>query len=555
MFSIGIEFITGLAVMTDSTTREKAEWPPHPARVFMALVAAHYESKPLSEDGREAKTAWDRERSALEWLEAQGAPAMSWPEASPRDVVKIYVPVNDTGVPQNPAKVKASELRSALGVMPDQRSRQERTFPAVHVGSDDPARHVYLRWPGAEPTDEIRVALNGLARKVTRIGHSSSLVVVWVAEAQDAPMPAYEPSASVMRTRGGLQLRILAPGLLAELDQCFNANEIEAFFELSERVSEAKGKPKEEAKEAFENRFGIAWNKSANAPVRLRPSPARTAHYHRLGEPVATMVPSSFDPELFVLTKQEGPTLGLESTAALTTALRGYLLQGAEEKPEWFTGHGMPGHPSTGGHIALFPLAYVGAEHADGHILGLALAFPRNVPAADRALCLRGRLFGPTGDDLEPTLQMGNLGTWTLRREERSAPPLALRPTTWSEPSSVWASVTPVVLDRHPKHDPRTERAQWRDEVVASIAQSCERQGLPRPELVDVDKTSWHRGVPRSRPGPGGMPWLPGKEGAAPRQQVHVLIQFPCEVQGPLLLGAGRFRGYGLCKPLGHSPQ
>jgi CRISPR-associated protein Csb2 len=205
--------------------------------------------------------------------------------------------------------------------------------------------------------------------------------------------------------------------------------------------------------------------------------------------------------------------------------------------------------------MALFPLSFVGAEHADGHILGLALAFPRAVPAAERALCLRGRLFGPTGDDLEPKLQMGNLGTWTLRREERSVPPLALRPMAWSGPSSVWASVTPVVLDRHPKHDPRTERTQWRDEVAASIVQSCERQGLPRPELVDVDKTSCHRGAPRSRPGPGGMPWLPGKDGSAPRQQVHVLIQFSCEVHGPLLLGAGRFRGYGLCKPLGNLPQ
>ncbi len=109
-----------------------------------------------------------------------------------------------------------------------------------------------------------------------------------------------------------------------------------------------------------------------------------------------------------------------------------------------------------------------------------------------------------------------------------------------------------MVLDRHPKHDQQIERAQWRDEVAASIAQSCERQGLPKPKLIDVDKTSWHRGVPRSRPGPSGMPWLPGKEGTAPRQQMHVLIQFPCEVQGPLPLGAGRFRGYGLCKPLGN---
>lgn len=554
MFSLGIDFITGVAVMTDSASREKAEWPPHPARVFMALVAAHYETKPLPEDGHDAQTAWDRERSALEWLEAQGAPEMSWPDASPRDVVKIYVPVNDAAVPQNPAKVKAAEFRSALGVMPDQRSRQERTFPSVHVGGEDSRRHVYLRWTAAEPTPDTRSALDGLAKKVTRIGHSSSLAIVWVSEGQNHSALVYEPSLKAPKTRG-MQLRIPAPGLLAELDHCFNAGEVDAFFELSEAISSGKGKAKEQAKEAFEKRFGFEWSKGASAPARLRPMPARTAHYYRVGEPALPVVPSSFDPELLVLTKQEGPALGLESTSALTAALRGYLLQGAEAKPEWFTGHGAPGQPSTGGHMALFPLAYVGAEYADGHVMGLAIAFPRIVPAMERALCLRGRLFGRAGEDLEPELQMGSLGTWTLRREDRSAPPLALRPPTWSGSSSVWASVTPVVLDRHPKHDARTERTQWRDEVAAGIVQSCERQGLPRPELVDVDKTSWHRGAPRARPGPGGMPWLPGKEGSAPRQQIHVLIQFPCEVQGPLLLGAGRFRGYGLCKPLGHSPQ
>lgn len=552
MFALGIDFLTGVAVMTDTATREKAEWPPHPARVFMALAAAHYESKPLPEDGHEAKEAWNRERSALEWLEAQGAPEMSWPEASPRDVVKVYVPVNDASVPQNPAKVKAAEFRSALGVMPDQRSRQERTFPAVHVGVEGPGRHVHLRWCSIEPTKETLIALDGLARKVTRIGHSSSLVLVWVSEATDTTVPVYQPSTKA-RTRRGVQLRIPAPGLLAELDQYFNADEVDAFFELSEAISAGKGNAKEQTKAAFEKRFGVAWSKGANAPVRLRPIPARTAHYSRVGEAPIPVVASSFDAELLVLTKQEGPVLGLESTAALTAALRGYLLQGAEGKPEWFTGHGAPGQPSTGGHMALFPLSFVGAEHADGHILGLALAFPRAVPALERASCLRGRLFGPSGDDLEPKLQMGNLGTWTLRREERSVPPLALRPMTWSGPSSVWASVTPVVLDRHPKHDPRTERTRWRDEIAASIVQSCERQGFPRPELIDVDKTSWHRGAPRSRPGSGGMPWLPGKEGMAPRQQVHVLMQFSCEVQGPLLLGAGRFRGYGLCKPLGNS--
>lgn len=554
MFGLGIDFITGVAVMTDAANREKAEWPPHPARVFMALVAAHYESKPLPEDGAEAAAAWSRERAALEWLENQGAPHISWPEASPRDVVKVYVPVNDVGVPPNPARVKESEMRSALGVMPDQRSRQERAFPAVHIGSEE-ARYVWLCWPNAEPGPEILAALTELARKVTRIGHSSSLALAWVAQAGGTLSPVYEPDASTAKGRKGIQLRVPAPGFLAELDRCFNAGEIDAFFDLSEAISAGKGKLKEQAKAAFEKRLGTVWSRSVNAPVRLRPLAGRTARYSRVDEPEARVVATGFDPNLLVLTKQEGPVLGLESTATLTAALRGYLLQNGEGKPEWFTGHSAPGVPSTRGHMALFPLAFVGGEHSDGHILGLTLAFPRSVSAAERAACLRDRLFGSGGEDLEPELQMGRLGTWTLRREERSLPPLALRSTTWCEPSSVWASVTPVVLDRHPKHDRRTELAQWRAEVAVSIARSCESQGLPAPEIIDVDKTSWHRGAPRSQPGPGGMPWLPVKEGAAPRQQVHVLIQFPCDVEGPLLLGAGRFRGYGLCKPLGYPPK
>jgi len=555
MFALGIDFITGVAVMTDAANRGKAEWPPHPARIFMALVAAHYESLPLPEDGAEAEKAWTCERVALEWLEGQGAPQMKWPEASPRDVVKVYVPVNDAGVPQNPERVKESEMRAALAVMPDQRSRQERTFPSLHIGGAGPERYVFLRWPDAEPTPEILTALTGLARKVTRIGHSSSIALVWVSEAEETPSLAYEPNAKESKTRPGIQLRIPAPGFLAELDQLFNADEIDAFFDISEAITTGKGKAKEQAKVAFEEHFGTAWNRSVSAPVRLRPSPGRTAFYSRVDEPVDSVVSTNFDSELLVLTKQEGPVLGLESTAALTSALRGYLLQDGEGKPEWFTGHSAPSTPSTGGHMALLPLAFVGSEHADGHILGLAIAFPRAIPAADRAACLRGRIFGPSGEDLEPTLQMGNLGTWTIRREERSMPPMALRSATWCEPSAVWASVTPVVLDRHSKHDHRTERVAWREEVAASIELSCERQGLPKPALIDMDKTSWHRGTPRSRPGPDGMPWLPCKEGIAPRQQVHVLIQFPCEIKGPLLLGAGRFRGYGLFKPLGFLPK
>ena len=73
MFALGIDFITGVAVMTDAASRERAEWPPHPARVFMALVAAHCETKPLPEDGSDAEEGWSLERAALEWLAEQYA--------------------------------------------------------------------------------------------------------------------------------------------------------------------------------------------------------------------------------------------------------------------------------------------------------------------------------------------------------------------------------------------------------------------------------------------------------------------------------------------------
>ena len=114
MFAFGIDFITGMAVMTDPSSRENAEWPPHPARIFMALVAAHYETKPLPEDGPDVAAAWRLQRFALEWLEGQGAPMMSWPLESRRDIVKVYVPVNDAGLPSKPEGVKQSDFPSEI---------------------------------------------------------------------------------------------------------------------------------------------------------------------------------------------------------------------------------------------------------------------------------------------------------------------------------------------------------------------------------------------------------------------------------------------------------
>jgi CRISPR-associated protein Csb2 len=40
MFALGAELLMGRAIITRWDNREEPEWPPHPDRVFMALVAA-----------------------------------------------------------------------------------------------------------------------------------------------------------------------------------------------------------------------------------------------------------------------------------------------------------------------------------------------------------------------------------------------------------------------------------------------------------------------------------------------------------------------------------
>lgn len=555
MFAIGIEFVTGTAVMTSADSREVAEWPPHPARVFMALVAAYYESRPLPEDGAAARARWEAERKCLEWLEQQPPPALSFsdiPQERRRTVAKFYVPVNDTGLPSRPERVKAADLREALGVMPTFRSKQERTFPAVSPGIDAGQNQVHLIWESVVLPEELKPAFEQLASKVVRIGHSSSLVTMWIGKGDCSAPRTLVPATDAKSNRAALKLRGMARGLLQDLDARFNADDIDLFFQLGDEIRNAKGKAKEKAKADFKSHFGEDWSASLAAPVRLRPfvgiSHAYQAPQAELPPPPQTL----FDSDILILSKLEGRALGLESTNLLLDALRGAFLTGSEKAPAWFTGHKAPGEPADMPHLAMLPLAFVGSEYADGHLLGLALAFPRSVNAQERSAQLRRLLFDEQGEDREIKLTLGNLGEWILQREDRNTRPVALRPETWTQASSVWATVTPIVLDRHSKFDPADpkERDSWRRETADTIRASCAHIGLPVPVAVDIDKTSWHRGAPRSRPGPNGMPWLPGKSGGA-RQQVHALLKFDCEVEGPVLLGAGRYRGYGLCKPLG----
>src|SRR5262245_25082568 len=103
MFVVEVEYLMGRVLASSHNDRTAVEWPPHPARLFSALVAA-YEECDLG----------DNARASLEWLETLPEPVICAKppehEGSVRDAHEVFVPVNDS-----------SDL-------PERRRRQARWF-------------------------------------------------------------------------------------------------------------------------------------------------------------------------------------------------------------------------------------------------------------------------------------------------------------------------------------------------------------------------------------------------------------------------------------------
>ncbi|HEX7074588.1 MAG TPA: type I-U CRISPR-associated protein Csb2 [Hyphomicrobiaceae bacterium] len=517
MFALGIRYLNGWAMAAaDGAKKEQAEWPPHPDRIFMALAAAHFETDGSVE-----------ERAALEWLETLGPPAIAVSDAEYRTVVTSYVPVNDEKVGRSrPGRATVGALKDAgLAVIPEFRTRQARSFPVAIP--HDPV--VHLVWNDDLPP-ELRDSIASLSRKVISIGHSASFVQMWLESSP--PTPNLVVSTKLAKFR----LRITGIGRLKYLEHRFNREAVKAYADIERRVDRASGKEKKMLQAELKRRF------PAGAPISLRPEPGLWQGYGRPEPERRPALPHTvFDPRLVVFAL-EGRRFDLQATLKITEAFRGTVLSRCPEPiPEWVSGHGADGKPTRAPHLALLPLPFVGHEHADGRLLGMAMAIPRGVDGGEAERVL-GSVIGFDDYGLPKALRLFG-GEWlecALALEQREAPPMTLQPDGWVGPAKRWASVTPVVFDRHFDGKNRWEQA------AEMIKTGCERIGLPRPEDVILNPVSAHIGVPRS----GDFPPMKRKLDGGRLHHMHAIITFMEPILGPVIVGAGRFRGYGLCRPL-----
>jgi CRISPR-associated protein Csb2 len=180
MLAIEVRFLLGRYVAADYRDREKAEWPPHPARLFSALVAAAYESG-LGESAR----------AALLWLERLPPPQLcADPEPSLPLPVTVFVPVNDPVQDYSPQRAE----------------RQPRAFPSAVPAQPT----VHFVWPEAQPDAVLTQVLMAIAANMTYLGSSRSPVRARLTDRH--PDPNWFPDES-----GDVVLRVPSQGRLDSL--------------------------------------------------------------------------------------------------------------------------------------------------------------------------------------------------------------------------------------------------------------------------------------------------------------------------------------------------
>jgi len=394
---------------------------------------------------------------------------------------------------------------------------------------------------------------------------------VWVTDAPDGE-PTLTPVRDDERRRPTHQLRVFTQGRTANLIARFNRvaiaehDELKARMDaLQDQVRAATGKAKTEAKKklaAVQDEYGKQFPNGP--PQTLRPQPVRWQGYAPPApEPSKGERPPPFDPAVIVLTQQPGGRrFGLEGCGLVADGIRRELMKrfGAES-PEWISGHAPDGSVSKQSRPAYLPLAFVDHEHADGHLLGVGIALPTDFDHTDELMRL---LLGmsPAEEDIptfrfdifNPHFGPNSVGWMALQLEERpdriGSRRLNLVTGTWIglhvknadtgrlevRPACRWATVSPLMLPQFPRRGTTVEEV---------VAQACVDAGYPEPVAVRVQAAPLVSGTPHAK-----SFHVKPRQGRPPRPLIHAEVTFAEPLLGPVLIGAGRYAGYGFCRPL-----
>ena len=463
MLAISVELLHGTfrgdPDGTANTGRlSRGEWPPSPARLFAALVAA---------DGtRQACRVTDGKE--LAWIERLPPPAI---HADGRPCHQLLEPRYVVRHKGSAEKGTHQEYVGRLGAV---------SRAGVRVAPRDP--RVVYSWNVESLPDEIVDALRRRAARVGYLGTSDTPVRVRV-----TTRPAATSSDTFAPDqRGDLVIDVPAPGRLQVLDRMYDE-----WCARGASVSRVQFPALQQS---------VRYRSPGSAAPADR---GDVAAWLRLGEPVSG--------------RRLSTVTALFKEAVLSQHQRIF-----GEPPAMLHGHGFS---ASGYEIARYlALPDVGYRWSRGRIHGLALWLPPDSdPAArrrarDAAFAIR-RLTG-RGVDV------------SVAPSDGEARPLATHPDRWLRPSRGWVTACPAIHERRRPLD------------LAEVARWCRHAGLAEPVAFRSARTPLVAGaldlapVEVNRPGRPRLPYS------------HVELLFEQAVPGPVVIGSGRQRGFGLCVPV-----
>ena len=465
MLAIAVEFLHGtFRGDPDGTANTgrlgRGEWPPSPARLFAALVAA---------DGTRARCRVTN-GTELEWLERLPAPKIHTGMVCHHQQLETRFVVKHRGTAEK-ATHQEYVGRTGVGIR-----------PGVRVALSDP-RVIYVWDKVDSPDDGLLNALRLRAARVGFLGTSDSPARLRV----HTRMPPSAGESFVPDDDGDVAISVTRAGHLKLLDRLFDE-----------------------------------WVRRGASVARSQ-FPA-LKHEQRYRSPGTAAPP---DRGKVVAWLQLGAAVSGRRITTLVGLFKAAVLSQHErihgEPHQVLHGHGFR---AKGYEIARYlALPNVGYARSDGRIHGLALWLPPGTNpavrrrAGDAALAVR-RL---TGHGLDVAVE---------RRDEEAPRPLATKPKRWLKPSRAWTTATPAIHERRGTLD------------LPEVTRWCRHAGLPDPIAFRSMRTPLAPGaidlapVEVNRPGKPKLPYS------------HVEIRFAEPVDGPVVIGSGRQRGFGLCVPV-----
>ncbi len=495
MLVLEIEYLTGVSFSSELHEPSKPEWPPHPDRVFLALISSwgHFKNS--------------TEANALRWLESQEPPNILFPNHHCRTCFFSFVPTSGNLEKKIfPEGVKTKPILNLNSSI----VRKKRMFPSVVLPDND--KTVYLVWQDVDPPQDILHSLSSMASRISYIGHSASLVRVRVTDKTNL-----ESVNRYVRDYDGQYFL-----------RCPNKGRFERL------TSE------------FESRS------SEDTQFQWRPNMAPIYKYKKLEE----IVQSRMSSEWTVLSCQQGFIPILETFPIVAKKMRDAIMSHIEEGPvnDIISGHKADHTILQKEHMAIVPMANIGWKtHSDGRLLGIGIILPRHSShGTEERIQLKQAIVKflnsnnrhkqehPMAVQGNGVLKFGSFGSLHLRKHDDSR--LSLSCDRYVKSANTWASVTPIVLDQYPKKNKSPEEI---------IAKSCVNIGLPKPASITTSRYSKIYGAPpaymttKSNKG-----WQSPKPGLFNKRFVcHATVSFDVKISGPVILGAGRYYGMGLCLP------